>query len=70
VIVLQTEKEKLLATLAEKEAQLSYVTKEASRWDARRYKTSGHVQTSKVYVKNLQKEIKSLKLELAAIGNK
>ncbi|MDH5471699.1 MAG: hypothetical protein OEY61_02500 [Gammaproteobacteria bacterium] len=65
-----TEKQQLLNRIAEKEAQLFHVTKAASNWNASRYKTSGYVQTSRVYVRTLQKDIKDLKSKLAVIENK
>ena len=59
--------EELLTALEEKKLQLKRASKEASRWDASRYKTSGHVQTSRKYVISLQKEIKCIESEIAIL---
>ena len=67
---MQSEKDQLLADLAEKQAQLSHVTKQASGYKAGRYTTSGHVQTSKVHMRTLQQQIKDLKAKLSGIDNK
>jgi hypothetical protein len=64
---LSTQKEELLATLEEKKSLLSHSTKHASSWNIIKYKSPGNIQTSKSYVKLLQKDIKQLEIELAAI---
>jgi hypothetical protein len=64
---LPTEKERLKAAIAEKQAQLFGATKAASSWNSTRYKTKGYVQMSKSYVKSLQKDIKDLQQALAEI---
>jgi len=62
---LSIKKEELLAAVKEKQSLLSHSTKQASSWNVIKYKSPGHIQTSKSYVKKLQQEIKQLELELA-----
>ena len=62
-------KEELLATLEQKKLQLSRASKEASRWDASRYKSSGYVQTSRKHVSLLQMEIKRIEFEIADLDS-
>lgn len=64
---LSLNKKELLAALKEKHSLLSHSTKHASSWNVIKYKSPGHIQTSKSYVKKLQQEIKHLELELAAL---
>jgi len=64
---LNTRKDELLAALEEKKSLLSYSTKHASSWNVIKYQSSGNIQTSKTYVKVLQKEIKQLQLLLNAL---
>jgi len=64
---LNTKKETLIAALEEKKSLLSHSTKHASSWNVIKYNSPGNIQTSKSYVKWLQKEIKQIELELATI---
>jgi len=67
VKTLHSDKEQLVALIAEKKLQLIAVSKAASSWNASRYKTKGYVQMSRAQVTTLQKEIKELQATLDEI---
>jgi len=67
MIILNTTKEKLLASIEEKKALLRHPTKHARSWNVIKYQSPHNIQTSKSNVKSSQKEIKALQLKLAAL---
>lgn len=68
VIILQAEKDRLLATIKEKETLLFQTTKQANSWNPGKNRSAGNTQSSKIYVQSLKKEIKGLHAELAEVN--
>ena len=69
VIILQTERERVMLAITEKETQLFQTSKLANSWNSGRHKSAGNTQASKLHVLSLKKEIKALRAELAVINN-